>query len=365
MPKAVSQLVFLAAFRSFISASKTGRRLTASKKRLTPGSVEQYYCVERLIVEWEEKTGQPIRILLMKKQSLSLIAREKAYWARFYRSFCHFLYKDKGHFDNYVATIWKVIRAFFNYLLKDRSLPVGSFHSQFRVQAQASVPVVLDPGQLQYLIHDAAFDSSLPDHLRRTKDIFVFGCTVGLRFGDLMKLRKEHLVRSSYGLLIQVHTQKTGVPVKLPIPAYLEAILQRYQHRTGRYLLPRLSNTNLNKQLKQLMERAGWTHPLPKVRLLQGRPVEIRPGGRTLRFCDQVSAHTMRRTAITTLLMLGVPEQAVRRISGHAPASREFYRYIALADEYVQNHVRLAHAELEKGDTKSFYDRKPLLAGTS
>jgi len=42
----------------------------------------------------------------------------------------------------------------------------------------------------------------------------------------------------------------------------------------------------------------------------------------------------MRRTAITTMLSLGVPEAVVRKISGHAPGSKEFYRYVQWAQSY-------------------------------
>ena len=35
-----------------------------------------------------------------------------------------------------------------------------------------------------------------------------------------------------------------------------------------------------------------------------------------------------RRTAITSMLSLGVPEQVVRKISGHFANSKEFYRYV-------------------------------------
>ncbi|MBS1510365.1 MAG: hypothetical protein JST86_05955 [Bacteroidetes bacterium] len=49
------------------------------------------------------------------------------------------------------------------------------------------------------------------------------------------------------------------------------------------------------------------------------------------RFCDLVTTHTMCRTAITTMLSLGVPEQVVRKISGHSPMSKEFFRYVAIA----------------------------------
>lgn len=47
----------------------------------------------------------------------------------------------------------------------------------------------------------------------------------------------------------------------------------------------------------------------------------------------------MRRTAITTMLSLGVPEQIVRKISGHSPMSKEFFRYVAVAQTYQDQEV--------------------------
>ena len=54
----------------------------------------------------------------------------------------------------------------------------------------------------------------------------------------------------------------------------------------------------------------------------------------------------MRRTAITTLLMLGVPENLVRRVSGHAPGSKEFYKYVSIAQEYLNEEVKNAYKKL-------------------
>jgi intergrase/recombinase len=34
------------------------------------------------------------------------------------------------------------------------------------------------------------------------------------------------------------------------------------------------------------------------------------------------------------MLSLGMPEQVVRKISGHAPGSNEFYRYVLWAQTY-------------------------------
>ena len=54
----------------------------------------------------------------------------------------------------------------------------------------------------------------------------------------------------------------------------------------------------------------------------------------------------MRRTAITTLLILGVPEIVVRSVSGHAPGSKEFYKYVSLAQSYLNKEVKNAHQKL-------------------
>ena len=74
---------------------------------------------------------------------------------------------------------------------------------------------------------------------------------------------------------------------------------------------------------------------------------EIKTGeGNTWSFYQHITAHTMRRTAITTLLIMGVPENMVRKISGHAPGSKEFYKYIGIAQDYLNEQVRNAYKKL-------------------
>lgn len=56
----------------------------------------------------------------------------------------------------------------------------------------------------------------------------------------------------------------------------------------------------------------------------------------------------MRRTAITTLLSLGVPELLVRKVSGHAPHSKEFFKYVAVSQNYLDNETQKAYLHLGK-----------------
>ena len=111
--------------------------------------------------------------------------------------------------------------------------------------------------------------------------------------------------------------------------------------------MPRLSVTNLNIQIKKLIKKAGWDYPLSKVISKQGKLTELKDhDGKGWRFHQHITAHTMRRTAITTLLIMGVPELIVRKISGHAPGSKEFYRYVSVAQDYMNHEVKIAYKKL-------------------
>jgi len=95
---------------------------------------------------------------------------------------------------------------------------------------------------------------------------------------------------------------------------------------------------------------AGWDDVLPKYQSRQGRLIEIKNrNGESWKFYQHLTCHTMRRTAITTLLMLGVSEDVVRRISGHAAGSKEFYRYVMLSQSYLDTQVQTAHLQLSQG----------------
>jgi hypothetical protein len=74
--------------------------------------------------------------------------------------------------------------------------------------------------------------------------------------------------------------------------------------------------------------KAGWTQLLLKCRSKRGVEKEqVCPASKlSYRFCDLLSSHTMRRTAITTMLMLGMKEFVVKLISSHALNSKSFGR---------------------------------------
>lgn len=344
---------FIPEFRNFISVSKSGRRKSPSGKKISAGTIRNYHYVLNVLMEFEVQCQSPLRITLIHRAGLRLLQREKTYWSRFFRNFSQFLYTKKNYTDSNVASIIKNIRVFFNYLHIEKGYTIGDYHKSFRVPIQIPAPVVLTPIQLQFLIGNKQFDESLSPALKRTKDIFVFGCTVGLRVSDLMKLRKKNIIQQGNHQFLHVFTQKTGSEVLIPIPEYLLEIIKRNSKNAGLYILPRLSNSNLNKQVKELAKSAGWDQLLPKYKSYKGTIKEIKKvTGNSWKFYEHITAHTMRRTAITTLLVLGVSETVVRKISGHAAGSKEFFKYVNIAQDYLNQEVQKAFSKLAEKDEK-------------
>lgn len=328
-------LLLIPNFEKFISHSKYGKRQCLSGKPVANGTLVQYNSVLKLLVAFEKDQNVTFRILILNKNNQKTNYAEKLYWKRFFRNLTLWLYKKKC-LDNYISNIAKTLRTFFNYLLKERCLQIGTFHYQFKVKTQAISPIVLEPQQLRFLITNQSFKDKLTPKLQKLNDIFVFGCTVGLRYNDFKHLKRTNIQNTDNGCYILLNTSKTGSQVKIPLPNYAIEIIDKYRRKSKKFVLPQLSNVNFNKGIKELIEVAGWTYNYSKIRFKQGKAIEINnTKGNSYRFCDHITAHTMRRTAITTLLLLGVEENIVRTISGHSPGSKEFYKYVAL----VQNHL--------------------------
>jgi integrase len=344
------ELDLLKLFDRFIGESKKGKRLQPNGKRIGEGTVANYKYTLSLLQLFSTQKNFVLRVRPVRSLQKREIQTEKNYWIKFYKRFSDFLYKDCGHYDNYVGQTIKNIRVFFNYLNKDLALGVGDFHKHFYVRKEEIPIFPLMPEELNFLINDKTFEESLTRRMKEVKDFFVFGCTVALRVSDLFGLKKSNIrvINSQYYLAVR--SIKTHTDTLIKLPPYAVAILAKYQKQ--KKLLPHFNKTNLNKMIKELLELAGFTGPVQKLREKRGQEIEIKQRSGSLtghtRFCDVASTHTMRRTAITTMLSLGVPEQVVRKISGHAPGSKEFYRYVLWAQTYQDQETEKVFEKLQE-----------------
>lgn len=337
-------------FKVYLSKTENNKRRNPDGTILSSGTKRNVKTVYDLLQDFEAEThyGFTIRVFTGKNQRIFNQLKRK--YANFYKKFTDYLFDSRNHTDNTAGSHIKILKSFFNWINKELGITTGPFYKSFYVWQEEIPIIVLNEDQLKFLIFDKHFDQSLSPKLRRAKNIFVFGCTVGLRVGDLLSLTKSSLEKTSSGIYLNNISKKTGVRTKIKLPLYAINIVATLKHRKSVLFLP-IGAGNLNKYIKEICEAAGFTHYVPKIRRKRGKPVLLKnSNGSKTRFCDLVTTHTMRRTAITTLLNLGVQEEYVRGISGHAPGSKEFYRYVKYNQQTIDDAVDSAFSKLAEND---------------
>ena len=290
-------------------------------ERITKSSIDNYTYVLRNLILFSEETKTELRVCDILKLTKKELLSEKNHWKKFYKNFTEFLYK-RGCYDNYVGATVKIIRVFFNYLKLEKDIYAGDFHKQFYVRKEEIDILVLSPEQLKFLIHDQDFYDNLTPSLKRIKDIFVFGCTTGLRFSDIFLLTNINFEQNGSDWYLKIKSKKTKTYTNIKLPQYAVKIYLDYKPAKAKTaVFGKISLFNFNKSLKNIGEKANFVAPIEISREKQGRTKRIITQSSKDRFCDKMSSHMMRRTAITTLLILGMPEHLVKKISGHSNAT--------------------------------------------
>lgn len=333
-------------FKEFIEESRTGKRLRKNGERIKPGTINNYrYTLNNLLL-YEEVSGSNLIVNDYSQLNQEQRLEEKRKWKNFYREFIEFLYQ-KGCYDNYVGANIKNIRTFFNYLNNDRDIITGSFYKQFYVRKEHVEILVLSPERLKMLIHDKALENKLSKAEKRVKDAFVFGCTTGLRFSDLSAVTYSNLITEGGNLYLKTRSKKTKTFTSIKLPDYAISIIRK--HRTANIdnnLFKPISLFIFNRTLKKIGEKAGFTENINDLREKQG--IQHRRSPNQIRFCDKMSSHMMRRTAITTMLTLGMPEHLVKKISGHDSNSKSFSRYVHYSNSFLNQEIEKFNNKLSQ-----------------
>lgn len=330
-------------FEKFIKDSYKGKRLKADGGKIKPQTIDNYVYILQYIKEYEEKYDTVLRIKVINSSNKRAFMLERNYWKKFYLQFTQFLYTQKNCFDNYVGNVIKNIRVFFNYLNREAGIQTGDYYKSFYVNKEEVPIITLMPEQLNFLINNEAFEKSLSPSLQKSKAILVFGCTVALRVSDLFSIKFTDIEQVGDVYYLPVKTGKTGSLVRAKLPAYALPIIERFKltAKKRKTIFPPIPRTRFNNQLKEIAALAGWNQVTGKQRTKRGVVQDVNFNGmaKPYRFCDLVSSHIMRRTAITTMLMMGMKEHVVKKISGHTTDSKSFYRYVNLVQSYLDNEM--------------------------
>jgi integrase len=343
-----AQLSMISLFENFINDSYKGKRLRINGQRIKCQTVDNYKYVLAMLKEFEVQSGQEIFVRPLKKINKNHLTIENRYWKTFYKKFCAYLYR-RGCCDNYAGFVFKTIRSFFVYLNRDKLILTSDTYKKFYVRKEEIPVITLAPEQLQFLIHDQRLERSLSESMMRTKDLFVFGCSVALRFSDLLSIRFQDIEERGNFHYLCVKTKKTEHTVRIKLPIYALDIVCKYRRnkKATSTIFPTISKNQFNKNLKKLFYKAGFNNIVGKSRTANGRKFDVLNSKQAAySFSELASSHLMRRTAITTMLLLGMAEIAVKKVSGHSLNSKAFYRYVNYVQAYLDHEIDKFHSQL-------------------
>lgn len=125
--------------------------------------------------------------------------------------------------------------------------------------------------------------------LNLTKDLFLFSCYTGLRYSDVLNLKKDQIRKDR----IEIVMQKTDKKIEIPLNKKAKEILKRFKGcKIGEQVFPFRSNVSVNRDLKIIARRA--------------------------KINKRVSFHTARHTFGSTLASNNVQPFYIMKLMGHA-----------------------------------------------
>jgi integrase len=341
---------FFKLFRLFMKESGNGTRLKKDGRKIRSSTIDNYIYAYKLLERFVNETGFDLHFIEVSRANKRDFEAAKKYWKKFYLEFTDYMYKDLDYYDNYVGLVIKSLRTFFNYVKEERNIDIGSFHKTFYVPKEEIAIIALSPEQVNYLINNKELNNIMPIHLHRIRDMFVFGCTVCLRVSDLLAIKPQNIVTENGGNYLRVSSKKTGIFTSVKLPDYAMDIVVKYRTSKRSTLFPSISKDRFNAALKDMGKYLEYNEPIVKTRTKRGVECVVyknktKKQHHTL--ADMITTHTMRRTGITTMLRMGMPDYLVRKISGHAASSKEFFRYVQLAQNYLDKHTDEAFEKLK------------------
>ncbi|MCO5238114.1 MAG: site-specific integrase [Chitinophagaceae bacterium] len=160
------------------------------------------------------------------------------------------------------------------------------------------------------------YDLTNNKRLEQVRDLFVFGCHVGLRFSDYSTVQPENIVQIDGEYYIKLITKKTNDLVIIPCNPIVLQIFKKYENNPNR--LPKtISNQKFNDYIKEACKAAGLTET---GRLSTNPKAEL---------WECISSHTARRSFATNLYLDGFPTLDLMKITGHK-TEKAFLKYIRI-----------------------------------
>jgi hypothetical protein len=231
----------------------------------------------------------------------------------FLNEFLTYCYAIHAHSRNYAAKLIEIIRQFM------RAAYRRGYHSnlifqdtEFRVRKTPVFDIALTANDLERI--------EKVDLHQTSRDYFLLGCNLGLRYSDWDKIKKQYIQTIQGKQYLCITMQKTSFNVSIPLNSKVLQILTNYN-----FELPELpANQIINRQLKEICEAAQFTELISKPITRAGNKITI-----ILPKWQMIGTHSARRTFATNGYLNGLDTLLLATLTGHQ-SEKQLVKYIKI-----------------------------------
>ncbi len=257
------------------------------QKKWAPNTIKKYYTIRKLLEGYQEDRGQKLTFNKIN--------------TKFHSDFTQYCIDIKGHANNTYRRNLGNFKTFMLWSLKNGYTYLDNFKQFSQIAEDRSKKIALKKEDLQRLMEFHFEDKKL----ERVRDVFVFACSTGMRFGELKLIGKQNI--SDGNIILKEEKSDNKETREIPLNSLAEGILKKY-----RYKLPLITNQKHNEYIKDVFKDAGFIQDTEKTTLkgnIQERQI--------IPFYDRISTHTARRTFITMMKRERISDKLIASITGH------------------------------------------------
>lgn len=277
---AMGKSVFFDAYEEFMDEK-------IKNKEWGQATIKRYNNIKNILQEFENE----------RKYKLTFSTITK----KFYSEFTDYCITSRKHANNTFSRNLRIIKTFLLWSLKSGYTYNEDFREFKRMKRVKTSHIALNKEDLQNLLR-IEFKSKKIEHIR---DVFVFSCVTGMRFGELKLISKNNIDNDHLNLKEEKGTEKEIRSI--PLNEIALYILRKYDNK-----LPLITNQKHNDYIKDVFKEAGYTHLVEKT-ATRGKEV-IRE---EVPYYKLISSHTARRTFITMMKRNGKSDKLISKITGH------------------------------------------------
>lgn len=196
--------------------------------------------------------------------------------------------------------------------------------------------VVLEPDFVLKFLNDPLYEK-LDGNMKFVWEVAATILVTTMRISDVFTLKWEHMTDRKDGLFLNKMNIKTGNNTNMILPTKLANVFRENMAKHGQIFTPvKAQEAVIYSELPKLFAMypdLQQNYSTYQMNADGSKHLVTQP------LYEWVKPHMLRKTAITTMLVMGIDEQHVKFASGHVHTSKSFEKYRAFIDRNFNNQL--------------------------